>query len=960
MKQPIVLSLLSLLAIVWWSSLLCVAQPRYQSSVWIAERGVLSRVTISSPDSSGAMMLVGNSSSDYWQNYSGLQLSEIDVNGRVKRSTLFKDRGSPIIVSGIFDFDSVFVLSGRVRSNGLIAFYTPGQDSLRTVVYEDLLAILLHVLQLPDGYLLVGSDKSGKGVYVVRTDWEGEPIWVRTFGASNISAPKDVKQHVNGNIFIVGNVEPNSFNKENDIYALSIDLDGYLHWATYIGSDGVENETCAGLTFDKGDLLVGGAFKGHGYEYETPALYRISVDGNLLDVTAYRTSGDASVQLVKQFDKGELTFGGTIEDETGEVDNFIFRTPLNASETTVEGWTIGGDSTESLIEVEQFQGDLLLLGTSLSYGTNRTNSTTLSRTNQDGKIGCNDYPLSFSISSLSSVESEWVTDGRWKSGETEAIMNTYIPDTIEPRLVIGEVCRYRKDFPPPITVPTFIRFSKFDSLLNSLSFPQQGLNGDVYAMAIGRVDDVPVIHLLQFDSGGAPIKNYTYGWTTKRQPQFHRFKLQKAYPSEDGGTIIFARRDPEESFGNHLSYMSFLMKIDAEGYHDYTKYLFERDDFVSVTQASNNQFLVAASKYIARVNESGEVDWAYVNTSDTLHTGPIIIRELANGDFLLGGTYIEPDSKKYHSWLARYDSTAKTLWSFVLRRANLGDRDKEIIHDARETPSGDILFCGESGERALVGKVYADGELAWTIAYERQYGVYGHQIFPSNNGGGVVVGGSFIFRFDSIGTILWAKEFRHGFPKGVIQNEDGSFTFVGESNCPRSSNSTKFIYSARIDSNGRGGDNTYDVALYQAPSSFQRIDSNVIVWENYTVESYDLENPGERKLGFIADANCDQFDTTVGVHESLADRLQFAIEPNYVHVGGRMYIHLAQSDLLSTVPAIEVLDIRGRLQKSESRTIGTDRGETLIELHTEGLLPGIYFVKVQGTYRSYQAKIFIY
>ncbi|MCB0713602.1 MAG: hypothetical protein KDD67_14840 [Ignavibacteriae bacterium] len=960
MRQPIILLFTVLFFITWSLPQLCSGQERYQSSLWITNTKTagFSGAHISSPDSSGSTILAGSVELTN-SNYNKLHLSKIGVDGNISWSKDF-DIGDVLFTSEVYQLDSVIASPGRLGSKGMLALYYPEKDSLQTIRYSDIRATFLHILPIDGGYVLVGNAFSGSttqgNVYILKTDRAGTPVWGRTLSARNISRVSDIKQHPNGNVIIVGTSGLNSISNDDNIFALSFDLDGYLHWATFVG--GEEDERCAGFAFDNDDLIVAGTIEGYGYDYETPVVYRMNADGELLGATAYETSGNANVDFLRQVEGGELVLGGIIEDGGGDLDNFIVRIPVNISETVINGWGIGGDSTETLSSVEHFQGDILLLGTSRSYESNHFSVTTLMRASGQGEVGCNDYPLRFTPVSVSSpvlLASEWITNAEWELLETKLAVRTFAPDTTVPRLVVGKIC-VDGDLVQPPAVSTTVEFAQFDSLRWQLSIPQINANGTIYCVGNGTVDTYRTMTVMKFDPAGVPVAHYAYGWGDEGLSGGYNPVM--AFPDEEEGITFFGSRTTRVPWEDSYSVLSFMMRLDPQGYHRSTTYLFEFDRPQAVARNSNGGFLLLTDKHLTSLSGSGKVNWAYMLQGKVSATS---VRELANNDLLLGGLYIDTaNANANYSWLARYDSAAQPLWSFALRREGMAASEKQSVADVRENEDGDILFCGESGERMCVGKVRGDGSLLWFRTYEGVSDDLATQIFPLGDGGGIVFGDRVFFRFDSSGTVLWTKGLWDLLLGGAAQNSDRSFTIVGDFSCPRKYNYGRLTYVAKLDTNGMGGGQPFTVGLHAESPPFLQVDTVPLLWQLDTVPSYDLQNPGEDAVGFAANANCSLFDTLSAISGRTTIVPHLLVEPNCLVSGGFVYLRFSGEAVRTASPSVSLLNSRGQFQPVEYRVIGEQGGETLIEVDTKDLPSGLYFIRVGEREHSSWEKLLIY
>jgi len=134
-------------------------------------------------------------------------------------------------------------------------------DSLWTKKYggndED---IFYCVMETEDGYLFTGQTRSlGPGyinVYAVRTDYDGDTIWTRTYGGDIAQNCYALHEKENGNYVLCG--YSSSFSAHNDVYMLEIDPDGNMLWQENWGNyQGDEYMYGCRPTADGGYIIAG-------------------------------------------------------------------------------------------------------------------------------------------------------------------------------------------------------------------------------------------------------------------------------------------------------------------------------------------------------------------------------------------------------------------------------------------------------------------------------------------------------------------------------------------------------------------------------------------------------------------------------------------------------------------------------------------------------------------------------
>jgi len=118
------------------------------------------------------------------------------------------------------------------------------------------------VVETDDGYIFAGTTKSfGPGIYsfyAVRTDFDGDTVWTRTYGGEGVNSCERIFKTNQGNYVLVGH--SNSFSDSFDTYLVEIDQEGNLMWENHWGSyDGDEYVYGCRATSDGGYILTGRA-----------------------------------------------------------------------------------------------------------------------------------------------------------------------------------------------------------------------------------------------------------------------------------------------------------------------------------------------------------------------------------------------------------------------------------------------------------------------------------------------------------------------------------------------------------------------------------------------------------------------------------------------------------------------------------------------------------------------------
>lgn len=224
------------------------------------------------------------------------------------------------------------------------------------------------------GYLLVGFTESLDGdlertdifsdCWVIKLDSEGNLLWKRTYGGSNVEDAYEIKAHPEGGYVLLGSaasvdgdvLSNDDVLRNGEYWIVRLSEEGNIMWENTFGGTNNERGNGLDLTEDGGYILTGYAFSNNG-----------EVDGN---------HGRNDIWLVKLDEQGELEWqrpiGGTDEDE-GIV---VSQTPDGGYIAAGVNWSSDGDASGNngqsdvwVIKLKTVttstQGDLQLPGLSL-------------------------------------------------------------------------------------------------------------------------------------------------------------------------------------------------------------------------------------------------------------------------------------------------------------------------------------------------------------------------------------------------------------------------------------------------------------------------------------------------------------------------------------------------------------------------------------------------------------------
>jgi hypothetical protein len=221
------------------------------------------------PTSDGGFIIAGLTES-FGAGESDVYLIKIDADGDSIWTRTYGGAGGDVAYSMDVASDGGFIVAGTSSSFGT------GSDDvylLRTDSEGDSLWIRVYggsaskdyaysVQEVSGGgFIAVGGTcplaEGGKDVYIVRTDADGDSLWTEIYGGPDSEVGYAVRE-TEGDEFVIAGWALTPVVETSDVYLLKIDADGIVLWTTTFGDSGYDWAHGIEITPEHGYLIAGG------------------------------------------------------------------------------------------------------------------------------------------------------------------------------------------------------------------------------------------------------------------------------------------------------------------------------------------------------------------------------------------------------------------------------------------------------------------------------------------------------------------------------------------------------------------------------------------------------------------------------------------------------------------------------------------------------------------------------
>jgi hypothetical protein len=264
-----------------------------------------------------------------------------DKKGNMKFSKTYGTTGNDEAYSLLQVADGGYLLCGNTELPGkkyrravyLVKTDEEGNEAWsRTIQMKKNISASCIIKSGDGGYVICGdTDSIGAGDFdalLIKTDAQGNTLWVRTYGGTSLDTGSMVVKADNGGYALAGSCStPES--KGTDIYVVKTDISGNTEWVKNYGGPGIDQ----GITIinsGDGGFLVGSNSESYSGGSSDIYIMKINSSGDVVWGRNYGTRRDEYIgNIVVTKDKSIAAAGWSGLNENGNYGIYFFKTKGN-------------------------------------------------------------------------------------------------------------------------------------------------------------------------------------------------------------------------------------------------------------------------------------------------------------------------------------------------------------------------------------------------------------------------------------------------------------------------------------------------------------------------------------------------------------------------------------------------------------------------------------------------------
>jgi hypothetical protein len=287
------------------------------------------------------------------------------------------------------------------------------------------------------GYIVAGYTSSfgagGTDIFLIKTDASGNLQWAKTYGGTGWDYAYSVQQTSDGGYIVAGHT--NSFGAGYyDIFLIKTDANGNVIWAKTYGGTNVDWAFSVQQTSD-GGYIVAGRTGSFGAGYYDIFLIKTDANGNVIWAKTYGgTYSDYASSVQQTSDGGYIVAGYTFSFGAGINDIFLIKTDANGN--VIWAKTYGGTVGDEAYSVRQTSdGGYIVAGGTWSFSVE---GAFLIKTDANGNIGS--CSIVQNASPTVNTVSPTVTTPSPSVSSPSFTVNSVSPTVTSPTLTVSSPC----------------------------------------------------------------------------------------------------------------------------------------------------------------------------------------------------------------------------------------------------------------------------------------------------------------------------------------------------------------------------------------------------------------------------------------------------------------------------------------------------------------------------------------
>jgi len=307
-----------------------------------------------------------------------IYLLYIDATGKMQWSKTFGGADNDEGYSVQQTSDGGFIIAGKTYSYGagssdIILLKTDANgDSIwaRTFGGTDMDEAYSVQQTMDGGYILTGitiSDSTGlSDILLLKTNPNGDSLWAKTFGGNQLDIGESVQQTADSGYIIVGYTL--SYGAGGDVYIIKTDINGDTIWTKIYGDVFTNYGRSVQQTTDSGYIITGYTDPYWGTTYAF--LIKTDVNGDTIWTKNYHNGMGIGSFVQQTTDGGYIIAGYNWRYGFNSYDVFLIKT--NAIGDTIWTKTIGGAADDGSYSIQQTNDEgYIVTGWTKSYGAGK-------------------------------------------------------------------------------------------------------------------------------------------------------------------------------------------------------------------------------------------------------------------------------------------------------------------------------------------------------------------------------------------------------------------------------------------------------------------------------------------------------------------------------------------------------------------------------------------------------------